>query len=90
MPRLTNPTDGIKGAWLVDPDALFGGKSVWIEPNGFVDVKSITASERKSFEAVGGVVTNDPMDHDGDGKMGGSVVTAAEAPRRGRPPKAKD
>ena len=85
MPRLTNPTDGIKGAWIVSPGDLFGGRTVWIEPKESVDVPKITDAERKSFESVGGVVTDNPMDHDGDGKMGGNVTA-----RRGRPPKNKD
>lgn len=84
MPRLTNPTNGTKGAWVAAPGALFGGQTLWIEPNKYVDVPSINEAERASFEAIGGVVTDDPLDHDGDGEKGGSV------PRRGRPPKARD
>ena len=99
MPRLTNPTNGPKGAWITEPGALFGGSTVWVESNAYVDVKSISKAERQSFEAAGGAVVDNPLDPDGDGKMGGSVAAVvdarkdnkddAPAVKRGRPPKAK-
>lgn len=104
MPRLTNPTNGPKGVWIADAKTLGGGDTVWIEPNAYQDVPSLSKAERASFELAGGVVSDNPLDHDGDGKAGGNVISARplsdlvsedahkiETTKRGpgRPPKAE-
>jgi hypothetical protein len=101
MPRLANPSLGPKGVWIAERGALMGGSTVWVEPNEYVDVEKLTDGERASFIASGGVVIDDPMDPDGDGKMGGAVhppepvlgepgfTDTPPPPRRGRPPKVR-